>query len=407
MKTQKVQIETIKLDPSNPRSITKEAFESLKQSITDFPEMQSVKPLVVADGYALAGNMRLLAYKDLGYRELHVLDVSEWSQAKRDEFMIKDNTHYGSWDYDALANEWDTLPLTEWGLDVWEPEEEELKGLTDEDDVPEAPQEPITKLGDVWILGEHRVMCGDSTSKEAVEILMDGEKADICFYSPPYNADKNSHLTGSVKGFDKKYGNFTDDLEDSKYLDLIKTSTEICLSKSEFVFVNLQLLTHNRIPIIDFQYFFKEKLKDILIWNKTICPPNIVKGAFNTKFEFLFCLSNNIKTRGFPCKWQGKYPNVIDTESNSSNKFADKHKAGFPVTFPLWIIEKMDFAKSVYDCFMGTGTTLIAAEKTKRKCYGMELDPKYCDVIVKRWEDFTGKKATREIDELEVITQAH
>ena len=127
MKTQKVQIETIKLDPSNPRSITKEAFESLKQSITDFPEMQSVKPLVVADGYALAGNMRLLAYKDLGYRELHVLDVSEWSQAKRDEFMIKDNTHYGTWDYDALANEWDNLPLTDWGLGVWEPEVEELK----------------------------------------------------------------------------------------------------------------------------------------------------------------------------------------------------------------------------------------------------------------------------------------
>lgn len=124
MKTQKVQIETIKLDPSNPRSITKEAFETLKQSIRDFPEMQSVKPLVVANGYALAGNMRLLAYKDLGYRELHVLDVSEWSQAKRDEFMIKDNTHYGTWDYDALANEWDNLPLNDWGLEVWQPEED-------------------------------------------------------------------------------------------------------------------------------------------------------------------------------------------------------------------------------------------------------------------------------------------
>jgi len=122
MQTKKVQIETIKLDPSNPRSITKEAFESLKKSITDFPEMQSVKPLVVADGYAIGGNMRLLAYKDLGYRELHVIDVSEWSQAKRDEFMIKDNTHYGSWDYDALANEWDELPLNEWGMEVWSPE---------------------------------------------------------------------------------------------------------------------------------------------------------------------------------------------------------------------------------------------------------------------------------------------
>jgi hypothetical protein len=99
-RTQKVQIETIKLDPSNPRSITKEKFEELKQSIKDFPEMEVVKPLVIADDFVIGGNMRLLAYKDLGYREVHVIDVTAWSQAKRDEFMIKDNTHFGSWDYD-------------------------------------------------------------------------------------------------------------------------------------------------------------------------------------------------------------------------------------------------------------------------------------------------------------------
>ncbi len=127
MKTQKVQIETIKLDPSNPRSITKEKFEELKQSIKDFPQMELVKPLIIADGFVIGGNMRLLAMKDLGYREVLVNDVTEWTQAQRDEFMIKDNTHYGAWDYDALANEWDTLPLTDWGLDVWEPEVEELK----------------------------------------------------------------------------------------------------------------------------------------------------------------------------------------------------------------------------------------------------------------------------------------
>jgi len=120
MERKKIQIETIKLDPSNPRSITKEKFEELKQSIKDFPEMEVVKPLVIADDFVIGGNMRLLAYKDLGYREVHVIDVTAWSQAKRDEFMIKDNTHYGTWDYDALANEWDTLPLTEWGVAVWE-----------------------------------------------------------------------------------------------------------------------------------------------------------------------------------------------------------------------------------------------------------------------------------------------
>ena len=127
MERKKVQIETVKLDPSNPRSITKEKFEELKKSIKDFPEMEVVKPLIIADDFVIGGNMRLLAYKDLGYREVHVIDVTAWSQAKRDEFMIKDNTHYGSWDYDMLANEWDNLPLNEWGVAVWEPEEEELK----------------------------------------------------------------------------------------------------------------------------------------------------------------------------------------------------------------------------------------------------------------------------------------
>ena len=124
---QKVQIETLSLDPHNPRSITKEKFEELKQSIKDFPEMEVVKPLTIADGFVIGGNMRLLAMKDLGYREVLVNDVSEWTQAKRDEYMIKDNTHYGSWDYDALANEWDNLPLNEWGVAVWDTEVQELK----------------------------------------------------------------------------------------------------------------------------------------------------------------------------------------------------------------------------------------------------------------------------------------
>ena len=127
MERKKVRIETVKLDPSNPRSITKEKFEELKKSIKDFPEMEVVKPLIIADDFVIGGNMRLLAYKDLGYREVHVIDVTAWSQAKRDEFMIKDNTHFGSWNYDMLANEWDNLPLTEWGVAVWDTELEELK----------------------------------------------------------------------------------------------------------------------------------------------------------------------------------------------------------------------------------------------------------------------------------------
>jgi DNA modification methylase len=288
-------------------------------------------------------------------------------------------------------------------MEVWETEVEELKGLTDEDDVPEAPQEPITKLGDVWILGEHRVMCGDSTSKEAVEILMDGDKADICFTSPPYN------VGGSVdnkKGNKKMYVNSDDNLD--KYIKLLSDFTAISLKKTRFTFVNLQGLSNNQKDIFRYVGNLVETLKDVFIWNKKNAPPNIQKGSFGTKFEYIFCFSkDNHKGRNFPCSWQGKYFNVIDCESNNGQQETDVHRAGFPIALPIWMLEKMDFAKSLYEPFLGTGTTLIACEKLNRKCYGMELDPKYCDVIIKRWEEFTGKKATREIDDLEVITQAH
>tara|TARA_R110000851_G_scaffold1761_3_gene6866 strand:+ start:734 stop:1258 length:525 start_codon:yes stop_codon:yes gene_type:complete len=132
MTTKQVPISHVQIDPHNPRTITKEKFQELKQSIIDFPEMQIVKPLIVADGLVIGGNMRLLAMKDLGYKEVYINDVTEWSQAKRDEFMIKDNSHYGSWNYDTLANEWDVLPLQDWGLDIWkEMAEEAVNELKD------------------------------------------------------------------------------------------------------------------------------------------------------------------------------------------------------------------------------------------------------------------------------------
>ena len=384
MKTQKVQIETIKLDPSNPRSITKEAFERLKKSITDFPEMQSVKPLVVADGYALAGNMRLLAYKDLGYRELHVLDVSEWSQAKRDEFMIKDNTHYGTWDYDALANEWETLPLTDWGLDVWEPEVEELKGLTDEDEVPEAPEEPITKLGDVWILGEHRVMCGDSTSKEAVEILMDGEKADMVFTDPPYGVDYKGINNDSRKGLD----------------DLLRLS-----------FDNIEKVSKKG---ASFYCFHSDKCADI--FHKIYREFCHFSSMIIWVKESIVLSQTDYQSKHEPCLYgwfnNGTHKWHSDRKQESVWTAKSKSIEGHTTPKPIEIITKALINSSesnflVIDLFLGSGSTLIAAEKTNRKCYGMELDPKYCDVIVKRWEDFTGKKAHLEENEFEVITQAH
>lgn len=383
-----VNITDIKPNPKNPRTIKDENFKKLVQSIKDFPEMLEVRPLVLnKDHIILGGNMRFKAAKEAGITDLPV-QIVDWSKEKQDEFIIKDNVSGGEWDWDMLANEWDTDLLDDWGLElpdsIKEPEEVE------EDEAPEVSSEPpVSQPGSIYQLGRHRVMCGDSTDKASVELLMDGEKADISFTSPPYNANKNSHLTGEVSGFDKKYQNADDAMDDDDYLSLLVQTTDNALEHCDYVFVNLQMLTHNRLPLLQYQTHYTDKIKDILIWVKTIAPPNIVKGAFNTKWEYVFSISDDNKTRGFPNKWQGKYPNVIETENNSGNEHAKDHKAGYPVAFPLWIITKMDFAKTVLDLFMGTGTTLIACEQTDRICYGMELDPKYVDVIRKRYAKLT------------------
>ena len=383
MERKKVQIETVKLDPSNPRSITKEKFEELKKSIKDFPEMEVVKPLIIADDFVIGGNMRLLAYKDLGYREVHVIDVTAWSQAKRDEFMIKDNTHFGSWNYDMLANEWDTLPLTEWGVAVWDTEVEEVQGLTDEDEVPEAPQEPITKLGDVWLLGEHRVMCGDSTSKEAVEILMDGEKADMVFTDPPYgmNLDTDYSKMANKSTSHRKVLGDNEDFT-PKLITTIFKNFNYC--KEIFIFG------------IDYFAELIEEKGSWFVWDKY--PTDKNDKRFGSLFELIYSKQ----------KHKRKIYRIMSLNVGHHKREKITHPTQKPSDLITEILEEYSTINNlIIDLYLGSGSTLIAAEKTNRKCYGMELDPKYCDVIVKRWEDFTGKKATREIDDLEVITQAN
>ena len=291
-----------------------------------------------------------------------------------DSMMIDEIKLLGIDDFELLGLEDFDMPVE------IDPAKEEI-----EDDVP-TNVETRCKPGDLWILGEHRLLCGDATSIDAVDKLMDGQHADITFTSPPYNVSK--------QGFQPaKYNSGFENRTDDEYVDFCVDFTTLALEKSNYVFVNNQMLANNKFSLIEYQHKMKDFIKDILVWNKKIAPPNICKGAFNTKWEYLFCFSKDNKTRGFPCKWQGKYFNVIETESNSGNEFAKIHKAGFPVAFPSWIIEKMDFCKSVYDPFGGTGTTLIACEKTNRKCFMMELDPHYCDVILSRWEKYSNNKA--------------
>ena len=369
-------ISDIKLNPNNPRLIKDDKFKKLVQSIKDFPEMLDIRPIVVnKDMIILGGNMRYRACKEAGIKEIPVI-VADLSEDKQREFLIKDNTSGGEWDWNMIANEWDTDELEAWGLDIPVFDIEDL-GTAEEDnyEVPDTIETDIV-IGDLFEIGEHRLLCGDSTDSNAVAKLMDGQKADIAFTSPPYNAGDN------IRG--KFYENDNDDKSNDDYVKFLYDFTINTLNSSKYSFVNLQILESNKYALIDYQYQLKAQIKDILIWNKKQYPPHINKGTFGCKWEYVFAFSYDSKGRSFPASWQGKFPNVIETENASGNDYAQIHKATFPIAFPSWILEKMDFAKSILDLFLGTGTTMVASHQLNRKCYGMELDPKYCQVIVDR-----------------------
>jgi len=378
-------VKDIKLNPSNPRIIKDDKFKKLVKSLKEFPEMAKVRPVVIdEDNMILGGNMRFKAMLEAGWTDIPVTKVKGWTEEQKREFVVKDNLGYGEWDYDVLANDYDLEQLDEWGMDIADdllPQKE-----IEEDEAPEVDQgEPISKLGKVYQLGRHRLMCGDSTSIESVEKLMDGNKADIGFTSPPYNAGQTP--TEVKMGKDSKYLNDNDDKEDEEYFELLVKSTDLSNRFTKYNFVNLQMLSGNKIPLLDFVYNYKYQLADIIIWNKLMAQPAMAENVLNSQFEFVFVLSEkgnrHIGTKTF----RGTLSNIVDISKQNKNKIKE-HNATFPVEFAGYFVKNFS-NESVFDLFGGSGSTLIACEQIDRTCYMMELDPKYCDVIRKRYWKFT------------------
>lgn len=421
----------LKPNPRNPRKVTKAKLSMLQKSMAKFGDLGGIV-FNRQSGQLVGGHQRKEAFLALkadditiertfdppteagtvaeGFVDLNGERFSyretDWPADMEAAANLAANRGAGDFDMPMLADmmsELDTSGFENMDLTMFDAQErasllDNIEQGADggdggDGDPVELPADPTTKLGDIYSLGRHRLMCGSCTSTTDVDALLRDEQMDITFTSPPYNQAKNSHMNGRVKGFDLKYQDNADALSDDDYCQLLADFTALSIVRSDYVFVNLQLLAHNKRSLIRYQYSHVDFIKDILIWNKLQCPPNIVKGAFNTKWEYIFCFSKNAKTRGFPCEWQGKYPNVVETESNSGNDHAENHKAGFPIAFPIWFLDKFDFAMKIYEPFAGTGTTLCAAEKMNRTCFAMELDPRYCDIIVARWEKLTGQKA--------------
>ena len=386
-------ISAIKRNPNNPRILKDDKFAKLTQSIKDFPQMLDIRPIVVNDDMiVLGGNMRLKACKEAGLKEVPVIKVKDLTEEQQREFIIKDNVGFGEWDWDLLANEWDTDLLEDWGLELdFNPEDDDNAGLTDEDDTPEVTENPVSKVGDIWLLGEHRVMCGDSTNGGDVALLMNGEKADMVFTDPPYGVDIKGKFTGTI---------LNDNLQGDEFINFLTSCFE-----------NLNQYNNGNLYIsyeIKNQTLFEKALEncgfkfdEIIIWNKDSAS-FYSKNKYNRKYEPIFFIENGKELKCEPDVnvWDFAKSSSFASRDENNKRFNEKGNflVAHPTTKPIGLISKAlnnstSLNNLTLDLFLGSGSTLIASEKKGRKCYGMELDPKYVDVIIKRWQDYTGKKA--------------
>lgn len=368
----KLKAEQIVPNIENPRYIKDENFRKLVQSLKDFPEMADVRPLVVNKEYViLGGNMRFKAMQQAGWTEIPVT-VVDWPEDKQKEFIIKDNVSGGDWDWDVLANEWDATELEAWGLDLPAKFGDEE---VEEDEAPEVSKDPPQSvLGAVYQLGRHRVMCGDSTDKANVELLMDGVKADMVFTDPPYGMDLDTDyakrpLTEAASKKHKSQNSYSAVIGDDRpydpqhIFDMFGYCNEIFLWGGDYY--------AQRLP----------ETGSWIVWDKK----KGVEDVDYTSSEFELCWSKQKHHRKIVrVAWFG----LIGTESQ------DVKNRIHPTQKPLQVCEYFvnKFSKhndTIIDLFLGSGSTLIACEQTDRTCYGMELDPQYVDVIRKRYAKYT------------------
>ena len=371
----KLKITEIKPYDKNPRK-NDGAVDAVAESIK---QCGYCAPIVIdEDNVILAGHTRLKALKKLKYKECECVRKVGMTEEQKRKYRLLDNktNELAEWDIDLLKGELDGLDFLDFdfGFDIGI--ESEPQAIV-EDVAPEVDNqaEPITKLGDIWQLGRHRLMCGDSTNTETVEKLMDGKKADMVFTDPPYGYEYQSNMRTKSKKFDVLQN-------DDKILDFMPIVKEQC---SGFVFVCTTWKVLDKwLPLFN-KYF---DLTNMIIWDKGGGGIGDLEHTFSTDYEIILCSNNGAKITG------KRIGSVWNVPKDNANDYV--HATQKPVKLSVIAIENTTNKNGiVLDLFGGSGSTLIACEQLNRTCYMMELDPKYCDVIVKRWENFTGNKAKK------------
>ena len=358
----KFPIKEIKSNPNNPRLIKDDKFSKLVASIKSFPEMLNIRPIVVNDDMVvLGGNMRLKACKEAGLKELPVIIASGLTDEQQKEFIIKDNVGFGEWEWELLSKEWDVDKLDEWGLEIPNFDVEQVLEAEEDDFDTTPPEEPITVLGDLYEIGEHRLLCGDSTCSDTAAKLMNGELADMVFTDPPYGVD--------YKGINNDDRGGLEELLRGAFSNLIINVKE---GGSFYCFHSDRCGDIFHKVYREFAHF-----SSMIIWKKE----SIVLSQTDHQSIHEPCLYGWFDNGTH--KWYG------DRKQQSIWEFKALRLEGHTTPKPILLIEKALNNSSllghlILDLFLGSGSTMVASHQLKRKCYGMELDPKYCDVIVKR-----------------------
>ena len=366
MKIKNVGVETLIPYVNNSRTHSDEQIAQIAASIKEFGWTNPI--LVDGENGIIAGHGRLMAARKLGYKEVPVIELSELTDTQRKAYIIADNrlALNAGWDNEMLTIELNDLLADGFALDIlgFDPKEldallepEVIEGLTDEDAVPDVPDEPTTKIGDIYQLGNHRLMCGDSTFIDDVEKLMQGTYPDLVHTDPPYGMNAVSKSSVLKKNY--KIDILGDDNPD--------------VAKDAFNLI----------------YGLYPEAKHIW-WGA-----NYYCSALPDSECWLVWDKNNGQSDQTDCElaW-ANFRSVVRQFTQASEKTNRVHPTQKPVSLMEWIIKRFKLSsKTIADFFGGSGSTLIAAEKNNIQAFIMEFDPKFCDVIVKRWEDFTGKKA--------------
>ena len=359
---QNVPINTVKANPNNPRIIKDDKFAKLVKSINEFPQMLNLRPIVVNDDMVvLGGNMRLKACKEAGLKEIPIIKASELTEQQQKEFIVKDNVGYGEWDWNDLANNWDAEQLQDWGLDI--PGFDAIEVEAEEDDfaVPDGGIETDIVLGDLFEIGEHRLLCGDSTDVDMVLKLISDKNKFSIYTDPPYGINEKgdrSQRGGLTQG--NNLPDFKDDT--TQYaIDAYNITREFNPLKEVWWGANYYC---HALP----------QTNNWLVWDKRV---EEKQRDTQSDCELAWVKDGHSSIRIFRHLWKG----MIKASEHGQKRV---HPTQKPIELASYCFNEYEMGNTILDLFGGSGATMVASHQTKRTCLMMEFETHYCQVIIDR-----------------------